>query len=148
MSKFVQAFLSGVFFTFILDFFIFLGVKENYIDFYEINLYYNILFADNQNIYIFTSVSLMLGAIIIYVKNNKISVILTSILFLLSASTLIPTIGHKVGQELFMKKNITLKDNRYTYIGDIYYEGRRDITMYEYELQKIITIKKIDLINN
>ena len=31
MSKVVQAFLSGMFFTFILDFFLFLGVFENYI---------------------------------------------------------------------------------------------------------------------
>jgi len=36
MSKIVQAFLTGVFITFIFDFLIFLGIKENYIDFYKI----------------------------------------------------------------------------------------------------------------
>jgi len=55
MSKIVQMILSGMFFTFILDFFLFLGVKETYIDSHGIKLYYNILFADNQNIFIFIS---------------------------------------------------------------------------------------------
>ena len=52
MSKLVQAFLSGAFFTFFLDFFLFLGMKLNYIDYYKIDLYYNPFFADNQNILI------------------------------------------------------------------------------------------------
>ena len=51
MSKLIQALLTGIFITFILDFFIFLGIKQNYIDFYEIDVYYNILFADHQNIF-------------------------------------------------------------------------------------------------
>ena len=53
MNKLFQAFLTGVFFTFILDFFLFLGIFLNYIKYYEIDLYYNILFADHQNIYIY-----------------------------------------------------------------------------------------------
>jgi len=52
MSKLIQAFLAGIFFTFFLDFFIFLGILLHYINFYEIDLYYNILFADNQNIFL------------------------------------------------------------------------------------------------
>lgn len=148
MSKFIQALLSGVFFTFILDFFLFLGIKQNYIDFYEIDLYYNILFADNQNIFIFTALSLILGAIIIYLKNLKLSVTIISILFLICVSSLIPQIGYFIGEKMFTTKDVTLQDSRYTYIGDIYYDGRENITMYDNELKKVITLKKKDLINN
>jgi len=148
MSRFVQALLSGVFFTFILDFFIFLGIQKNYIDFYEIDLYYNILFADNQNIYIFASVSLILGIIITYINNRKISVIFIGTLFILSVSTLIPKVGYLVGEKMFSIKNTILKDSRFTYNGDIYYKGRKKITMYDYELKKVITLQKKDLKND
>lgn len=141
MSKFIQALLSGIFFTFILDFFIFLGIKLNYINFYEIDVYYNILFADHQNLLIFSAVSLILGIIIIYL-NNKISVSVMSVLFLLVLSTLIHDIGYLVGEKMLMKKNVTLYDSRYSYTGDIYYDGRKTITFYDYELDKIITLKK------
>ena len=50
MSKSVQALLSGLFITFLLDFFLFLGIFQNYIRVHEIDLYYNILFVDNQSI--------------------------------------------------------------------------------------------------
>jgi len=142
MSKVIQALLTGMFFTFIMDFFIFLGIKQNYIDFYEIDLYYNILFADHQNIYIFFIVSIILGYIVIYINNNKISVTVLGVLFLLSCSTLVHSIGYSIGEALFMKKNISFNDNKYTYHGDIYYDGRKEITFYDYELKKVIILKK------
>ncbi|WP_372998921.1 hypothetical protein [Sulfurimonas sp.] len=146
MTKFFQAFLTGIFFTFLLDFFIFLGIKQNYIDFYEIDLYYNILFADHQNIYIYMLVSALIGFIVTYINNTKLSLIVIGFLSVLSLSTLIPTIGHGLGEMLLMKKNITYKDSKYTYIGDVYYDGRAKITFYDYELKKTIFLNKKDLI--
>jgi hypothetical protein len=145
MTKAIQALLTGIFFTFILDFFILLGIKQNYIDFYEIDLYYNILFADHQNIYLFSTVSIILGFIIIYINNTKISLIVIGFLSLLALSTLIQNIGHKLGQGLLMTKNITFKDSKYSYHGDIYYDGRKKITFYDYELKKIILLDKKEL---
>ena len=145
MTKFFQAFLTGIFFTFILDFFIFLGIKHNYIDFYEIDLYYNILFADNQNIYLFAFVSIVIGLVFTYINNIKISAILIGFLFVLSLSTLIPTIGHSLGEMMFMKKNVTLSDGKYNYVGDVYYSGRNKITFYDYELKKKIFLNKKEL---
>jgi hypothetical protein len=146
MTKFIQAFLTGVFFTFILDFFIFLGIKNNYIDFYEIDIYYNILFADNQNIYLFAITSLLIGFIFTYINNTKLSLIVIGTLSLISLSTLIPTIGYSLGESLFMKKYITYNDSKYSYIGDVYYEGRTKITFYDYRLKKTIFLNKKDLI--
>lgn len=145
MSKLFQAFLSGIFFTFIMDFFIFLGIQINYIDFYDIDLYYNILFADNQNIFVFLFFTVFIGALITYVKNIKISLYIIIILSLLSLSTLIKPVGYKVAQMMFMKKGQTLKNSNYTFHGDIYYNGRDKITFFDYQLKRIITLNKKDL---
>ncbi len=146
MSKIVQALLTGIFITFILDFFIFLGIKQNYIDFYEIDLYYNILFADHQNIYLFVLSSTVLGFMVTYIKNNKLNALIVSFLFLLSLLTLFHDIGHTLGKDILMTKNTTLQSSRYTYHGDIYYDGREKVTFYDNELQKIIILNKKDLI--
>lgn len=142
MSKFFQALLTGVFFTFILDFFIFLGIKLHYIDRYEIDLYYNILFADNQYFILYAIFSALIGYVVIYLNNNKTSAIILGSLFSIVALTLIPPIGNSLGELVLMKKNVTLKDKIHTYTGDIYYDGRTKITIYDYELQKIITLDK------
>ena len=145
MSKFFQALLTGMFFTFILDFFIFLGIKLNYIDFYEIDLYYNILFADNQSFILYAIFSAIIGYLIIYVSNNKLSAIILGILFSLAALTLVPPIGHKLGEMMLMKKNTTLQDERHTYVGDTYYDGRERVTFYDYNLKKVINLDKTRL---
>ncbi len=145
MSKIVQAFLSGIFFTFFLDFFVFLGLKLHYIDFYEIDIYYNILFADNQNIFIYLLLSFIIGYLTIYTHNNKISITIIVIFFLASLSTLIQPIGYALGEMIFMTKNITLKENKHKFTGDIYYNGREKIIFYDYKLRKVISLNKKDL---
>lgn len=141
MSKFIQAFLSGMFFTFILDFFIFLGIFENYIKFNDINLYYNILFADNQNIFIFTFLTILLGYITLY-KSTKLSLIILGTLFLFSFSTIISPIGNFLGEIVLMKKNVTINMKNYSYRGDVLYDGRKDITFYDYKFKKNLTLDK------
>jgi len=146
MSKFFQALLSGMFFTLIIDFLLFLGLKLNYTDFYEINLYYNALFVNHQNVYIFFALSLFIGFLIIYISNSALSLILVGGMFFLSASTLIPTIGHALGERLFMEKNVTIKTQKYTYRGSIYYKDKTQTTFYDDELKKIILFDNKELI--
>jgi len=141
MSKIVQMILTGMFFTFICDFFLFLGIKENYINAHDIALYYNILFADHQSLIIFLIFTLIIGYVIIYL-NNKLAIIIVGTLFLLSASTLIPPVGSYVGELLLMKKDISLKTDKFTYHGDLLYDGRKTITFYDYELKKVIILDK------
>ncbi|MBA1438513.1 MAG: hypothetical protein FAF05_05950 [Epsilonproteobacteria bacterium] len=141
MSKFFQALLSGVFFTFILDFFLFLGIKLHYIDKYEINVYYNILFADNQNIYMFTLLSLLIGYITLY-TSIKTALIFVGSLFILVFATLIPSIGEEVAKAILMQKNITLQTKRFSYHGDLLYSGRKDVTFFDHELKKVIILPK------
>jgi hypothetical protein len=146
MSKVIQAFLTGAFISFIFDFFIFLGIKENYIDFYKIDLYYNILFADNQNLFIYLLSSALFGYLVVYNDSNKIKLTIIGAFFIASASTLIPAIGYELGAQLFMQKNQIFKSKRYTFRGDVYYIGRKNITFYDYDLQKTILLKKEELI--
>jgi len=142
MSKLFQAVLSGIFFTFILDFFLFLGIKENYIDFYKINVYYNILFADHQNIFVFGLFSLLTGVLIIYINNTKLKLLVLGMLFVASLSTLMPSVGYKTGEIMLMKKNVKYKNKNHTFIGDAYYVGRNDITFHDNELKKTIILNK------
>lgn len=146
MSKLLQTLLSGAFYTFVVDFFLFLGIKENYIDHFEIDLYYNILFADHQNFFLFFTASFIFGYMIVYIKNIKIVSILLSIILLASISTIIPPIGFLAGEMLLMKKDVSYKDKRYSYKGDLYYDGRNKLTFYDYELKKIILLNKKDLV--
>jgi len=145
MNRAIQALLTGMFITFILDFFLFLGVLLNYINFYDIDLFYNILFADNQNGYLFFGLSILLGYIVVYVNNYKISLITVGVLSSLVLLTLIEGIGHGVGEAMFMKKNSVLNGSKRVYTGDILYDGRQNITFYDYKLNKIIKIDKKDL---
>jgi hypothetical protein len=131
-----------MFVVFILDFFLFLGIKENYIDFYKIDVYYNILFADHQNALIYFSLSIFVGFIITYINNTKLSLFVIVLLCIVPFSSLIPDVGYKLGEMLLMSKDVTLKDAKYTYVGDIYYDGRDEITFYDKEIKKKIILKK------
>lgn len=146
MTKLVQALFSGIFFTFLLDVFLFVGIKIHYIDYHNIDLYYNILFADNQNIYIFSFFTFLIGFVVTYLDNVKISITIVGSFFLIVSATFIAPIGRSGGEFILMQKNITLKDNKYTYIGDSYYTGRKSITFYDYELKKVIILDKQRLI--
>ncbi len=145
MSKLFQAFLSGIFFTYFIDFFLFLGIKIHYIDFYEIEIYYNILFADNQNIFIYLFFTIFIGYLVIYLNALKTKIFIVGTLMLLSFSTMIQPIGYLLGELLFMKKKITFQTKKHSFSGDIYYSGRENITFFDYELNKTITLHKKEI---
>ncbi len=145
MSKLVQALLVGFLITLILDGLVFIGMLVNYINYYEIDLFYKPFFANNQNIYIFSFLSIIFGFIVTYINNDKFSTIIIGIVFTLSLSTLIFPIGNSLGEILFMTKGVTLKDSKYTYNGNIYYNGKTQIVFFDKDVEKIILIDKKDL---
>ena len=147
MSKYIQLFLTGMFFTFILDFFLFLGIKLHYIDPLGFTLYYNVLFADNQNWLFFLAFSLFIGLLLYYTK-NIIRIPVMVVLFTLAFSTLIPSVGKKIGEMLFLKPNVTLHDKKFTFRGDIYYIGREKVLFYDHDLKKMIELDKKTLKEN
>ena len=145
MSKAIMALFTGMFITFIVDFFLFLGIKLHYIDFHEIKIYYNVLFADHQSFAFFFLLSAIFGFIVIYIANKKLTVVTIISLTILAILPLIEPIGRSLGEAMLMKKGITYKDNRFSFYGDVYYDGRDTIDFYDYELQKMILLEKKDL---
>ena len=141
MTKLFQAFLSGIFFTFILDFFVILGVEVNYIRPHHISVYYNILFADHQNIFLFLFFTILIGYFTTY-TSQKTALVSVGTLFILAFATFIPPVGERVGAFILMKKDVTLQTARFSYHGNIYYNGRKEITMYDYKLKKVIILNK------
>lgn len=141
MSKIIQAFLSGLFFTFILDFFLFLGIFENYIKAKDIDVYYNILFADHQSLILFLLLSVLLGYITLY-KSTKLSLIVIGTLSIISLSTLIPPVGSSLGEMLLMKTDVKINMQKYSYRGDLLYDGRTKVTFYDYNFKKVLNLDK------
>lgn len=145
MNKIFQAFLTGVFFTFILDFQLFLGIKLNYIDHYEIDEYYNILFADHQNLLYIIPLVILIGFVTTYTKTAKVPLIVLGVLFGVTLLVFIPSVGEHVGASLFQKKDVRYYDGRYQYKGTLFYESRQKVTLFDEELQRLITLNKKDL---
>jgi len=145
MSKMIQALLSGMFITFLLDFFLFLGIFQNYIRVHEIDLYYNILFVDNQSIILFTVISIFLGYLVIY-QSSKLTLALITILASFSLSTLIAPVGKSVAELLLMKKDVKIQTDKYSYRGDLLYNGRKNLTFYDYKFKKVLKLNKNKII--
>ena len=144
MSKILQALLVGMLVTFILDFFLFLGIFVNYTNPLEINLYYNVLFADNQNIFLYALFTLFFGYLVTYTK-SLLSVSVISFFSLLALLSLLSPVGEFIGESMFKQEDIHLRTPKFSYHGDILYTGRTKVTFYDYELKKILNLEKKNL---
>ncbi|MBD3798907.1 hypothetical protein [Sulfuricurvum sp.] len=142
MIKALQAFLTGLFFTFLFDFSLFLGLKLHYIDAHGIKLFFNPFFADNQNVIVLLALTIFIGWITMYQRSIKTAIIVLSLFALISASALIPQIGSKFGDALFRKGNQQITIAPHTYRGDILYIDRQKLYFFDTDLQRLITLPK------
>ncbi|NOQ32005.1 MAG: hypothetical protein GQ570_12875 [Helicobacteraceae bacterium] len=130
MSRTIQMILSGIFIAFIFDYLIFLGIFLHYIKPNEIDIFYNVMFKNNQNILIFLPLSLLFGSIITYIKSQKLALGILTIFALYPVATLlISPVGAGAGEIILMKKDQQIVTKRYTYNGNIYYDGVENIFM-------------------
>lgn len=145
MSAFIQAILSGIFFTLVFDFFIYLSIWFYYIQAQEIKEYFNPFFWDNQNIILLTTVALFLsivfGVFNKIVKNSIIALLLIISLF----ATVYQPFGFYLGELILKQDYTTFKDSRYTYHGYIIYEGRQEIYFYDTDVNQTFQLNKKDL---
>jgi hypothetical protein len=144
-SKLGSALLAGMFFTFFLDFFFILGIFLNYIEAQDIDVYYNVLFADHQSYLLYALGVVTFGYLFIFFKNIKVAAIIFAVCFALVNLTQIPSIGKEVGEMLLAEKNKVIRIGVHTYIGTIVYKGRDTVWFYDDELEKIITFKKEEI---
>ena len=144
-SKLGSAFLAGAFFTFFLDFFFILGIFLNYIEAQNIDVYYNILFADHQSFILFFSGILIFGYLFLFFRSTKIAAIIFAICFAIVNLTQIPSIGYDVGKMLLAEEDKVITLGAHTYIGTLVYEGRDTVWFYDDELEKIVTFTKEEI---
>jgi len=140
-SKLATAFMAGTFFTFFLDFFFMLGLFLNYIEAQNIDVYYNILFADHQNIFVFLTGVVIFGYLFIFFKNTKVATLIFGLCFVVVNLTQIPSIGKSMGVSMFQQDNKIINETNDQYVGHIVYEGRSTVWFYDDELENIIEIK-------
>jgi len=144
MTKVIQAILSGFLATLVYDYFFFIGLHLHYIQKLEIDVYFNPFFVDNQNILLFGLGVALYGVLIVYVQ-SKVKYMFLMLSLLISFLPLIPSLGYSIGEKIFMQKNVTLHNKKFTFIGDIYYIGRDKITFYDNELKKVIQLDKNEI---
>ncbi len=146
-NRILGSLFMGFIFISILDFLYFIGLKLNYFDFYKIDVYFNVLFVDNQNFYILASLSLIVGYLLMYSKLAKLFLKIYVIIILVSATTLYEPIGKSLGETVFLKDNQRFKFGSTTFSGATLYEGRTDIYIYRKDLVKTIKLP-IDKVKN
>ena len=147
INRILGSFFMGFIFISILDFLYFIGLKLNYFDFYKIDVYFNVLFVDNQNFYILVPLALVVGYMLMYSKLAKQFLKIYVIIILLSATTLYEPIGKSLGETVFLKDNQRFKFGSTTFSGSTLYEGRTDIYIYREDLAKTIKLYKNEVKN-
>ncbi|MBN2896987.1 MAG: hypothetical protein JXK05_13970 [Campylobacterales bacterium] len=145
MIRLLQALLTGAFFTMILDFLTLLAIKLHYLERYGISEYYNTFFAEHQNPYLLLALTLLLGVVAVYVRSQKLTVTLYGLFFIPVLLLLIPSFGETAGKALLQRDNVRFSDGRHVYYGTLFYEGRHQVTLFDDELGRLITLDKKDL---
>ena len=87
----------------------------------------------------------VLGYLTIYFEHPKKVAITLAVLFGLVLLTLVPPIGNMFGKMLLMKNDQTLYDSRYRYQGNVYYDGRDYVWIFDDELKQLVKLPKADL---
>ena len=105
MIKFVTMLLYGLLFWMAFVFIFYAGLMVNYIKAYNIPIFFNEFFVDNQQWWLWIAGVLLYGAAFM-VKNRKRAKSLFYLLsFLIAALTWIPDFGDRIGRALFAKEN-------------------------------------------
>ncbi len=145
MIRLVQALLTGAFFTLILDFMALLAIKMHYLDHHDIHEYYNTFFAEHQNPYLLIALTLLLGVVAIYVRSKSATITLYALFFIPVLLLFVPSLGKEAGKTLLQQENVRFGDGRHVYYGTLFYDGRHQVTLFDDELGRLITLDKKDL---
>ncbi|MBL0687453.1 MAG: hypothetical protein JJV94_06485 [Sulfurospirillum sp.] len=140
INRIAGSFFIGALFISILDFLYFIGLKLNYFNFYKIDIYFNVLFYDNQNFYLLAPLSFVVGYILIYSFAAKFFMKIYILVILLFMGALYEPVGKKLGESIFLKKNQQFLFGSTAFNGAILYTGRDNIYIYRKELEKTIKL--------
>lgn len=149
-SKIINTFIVGLVLFFMLDALFVVALKLNYFNYYNIQIFYNILFIDIQNYFIVIFASFLVGIIFIYDPKDKFFLLLYFFSLLAVFSMFFEDIGRKVGESIFMSEELKLKYHSTTFEGHITYSGRENIYIYRSDINKNIKFKtgEIEILQN
>ncbi len=133
MIKLITMLLYGLLFWMAFVFIFYAGLMVNYIKAYNIPIFFNEFFIDNQQWWLWIAGVLLYGAVFM-VKNKKSQKGLFYLLsFLIAALPWIPDFGDQIGKALFAKENLSYRfDNTQVNSVTLLYSGRG----YDYVLLK------------
>lgn len=142
MIKIINSFGFGLMLILPLDFLFFIGLKKHYFDFYKIDVFFNIYFFDNQPFLWICLTSLVFGFLVLYTPLRKILEVLYIMVLLFCFAMLFKPIAGEIGEDIFMKKNLTCKLRNQEFKADLLYEGRKNYFLKREKITKTIKIPK------
>jgi len=145
ITKVFNSFFLGLILYLILDFLVFIGIKTNYLDYYHIKEYYNVLFVDHQNYIILVIISFVFGYLMMQKKSAKAFAFFYIFLIVLSFSTFLTPIGRSIGEYLFRKNDLVFRLGKVKFSGDLLYKGRVYTYIYRKDINKVIKLKNSEL---
>ncbi len=137
----------GLAFVSLLDFLYFIGIKLNYFNFYKIDVYFNVIFIDNQNFYVLIPSLFIVGYLVLYGRFSKFFMRIYIVCAILSISSLYEPIGQYFAKKEFMRENQTFQVGTIKFNGDLLYNGRKYTYIYRKDLSKTIKILNNDVKN-
>ena len=147
-AKIINSFFLGLIFVLLLDFLIFIGIKINYIDFYNIKVYYNVLFVDNQSYILLFVLSAFFGYLISNKNSTRVFAYIYILLIFVTLSTLYTPVGKSLGELLFQKDNLSFKVGKISFKGNLLYRGRKYTYIYRKDINKVIKLSNSELLQS
>lgn len=141
MSKLLSFIFTTALSPLLPSFFFFIGIKLYYIDFYEITVYYNVLFVDNISWIAYWAFGLFMGFLFM-LPSKKIAGTVLVVATLASWSLFVPSVAKDIAHDMFAKENYHIKKEPYTYSGLLLYEGRKNLYLFGDESQRTMIFQK------
>lgn len=102
------ALTASIITVFIVDGILFMGLFSTYIREYDIGVYYNPFFWDNQNMIVLLSAILVFFTLYLFRVTQKVGVAFFIALALFASSSFISPIGNSIGEMMFYQKNVEI----------------------------------------
>jgi hypothetical protein len=139
--KFINSSLIGFVLVMLIEFLLFIGVKLNYFDYYNIKEFYNIIFFDNNPFIITFLLMPIVGYAFLYSKYSKIVESAYIVVLFLSFTTFYSHIGKKLGESFFRKDDLNFRVGKIVFQGSLLYNGRKMIYIYRKDIDKVIVLE-------
>ncbi|MFP4333167.1 MAG: hypothetical protein ACLFQJ_07670 [Campylobacterales bacterium] len=119
------ALASSIISVFVVDNVLFMGVFSTYIREYDIDVYYNPFFWDNQNILILLIATAVFFLLYFFKITQKIAATLFIALTVFAASSFISIVGNSMGEMMFYQKGVEITTtNNKKMVFDIVFSDR------------------------